>query len=525
MKINYILLSSLLSSVFARPRISKYYENCWSEEFNIPCCQNSDTLILRTTYDGIWGMENGEWCGIGNRNIRPIDDFPPSPPPIFDIETFDDPAAECDISDSITGDSLAKEAPFRFGVGLTGSYFYSSTTLSKTMRELIKYQFNSMTYTNLMKPSYVLDHEACIENAANGIEDVVLNFSGIVDGLDFAYKNGIHIRGHVLVWHAQTPDWFFKVGFDSENELVDPATFEYRLESYIKQYISFVQYNYPGVVDVWDVVNEAVEIENETLFDASTGWNTRVLTLDGNENLWYKILGPDYVIKSFRLARKYALPNVKLVYNDYNTFQTYPHDKTQAIINLLNILREEDLVDAVGMQSYLGVEWPSVKEYVRGFERFHEAGYEIQVTELTISAPSGDDWLEKQAKQYEEVFSKIIECVNEGYNISSVTVFGLQDGYRFYGSDSTKTRLFDHDLQKKPNYQSIMNILKENNGEVNNDEINNGDINNEIPNEIPNEQETSIIIDNENDDNEIIIEEDNAIEVIKPKPTINELIL
>ncbi|OUM59173.1 glycoside hydrolase family 10 protein [Piromyces sp. E2] len=472
MRVKYLLLSSIISTVLARPS-TELNGNCWSEKFNIPCCQSTN-IVVRTSYDGIWGKENGEWCGLGLESTRPVDDIPPSPPAITDIDSINDPAADCDISDSITGDSLAKEAPFRFGVGLTGGSSSSITTNSKIMRELIKYQFNSMTYTNLMKPSYILDHAGCLANAAKGLEDVVLNFSGIVDGLDFAYKNGLHIRGHVLVWHIQTPDWFFKVGFDSNNELVDAATFEYRLESYIKQYISFVQFNYPGVVDVWDVVNEAVEIESDNLFDATTGWNTRVLSREGDENLWYTILGPDYVIKSFRIARKYALPNVKLVYNDYNTCQTYPHDKTQAIINLLNILRQEDLVDAVGMQSYLYQSWPSIGEYTRAIERFNEAGYEIQITELTISAFSSDDWLEKQAEQYTNVLSKIVQYVNEGYNISSVTVFGLQDGYRFYASDSTKTRLFDHDLQKKPNYQAIMNILKENNAK----------------NEIPNEQET-----------------------------------
>jgi len=461
MKIIYLLLSSIISTVFAKPS-TEINGSCWSEKFNIPCCRQT-TNVVRETYDGAWGMENGEWCGLGLESTRPINDIPPSPPAITNIDLVDDPAEECDISDAIMGDSLAKEAPFRFGVGLTGGTFASSTTNSKKMRDLIKYQFNSMSYTNLMKPIFILDQTGCLENAANGLEDVALNFSGIIDGLDFAQKNGLHIRGHVLVWHIQTPDWFFKVGFDSNNELVDAATLEYRLESYIKQYISFVQFNYPGVVDVWDVVNEAVEVEDDRLFDATTGWNTRVLSREGDENLWYSILGADYVIKSFRIARKYALPNVKLVYNDYNTCQADPYDKTQAIINLLNILREEDLIDAIGMQSYLYQGWPSLDEYTRAIERFHEAGYEIQITELTISAPSGDDWLEKQAEEYRNVISKYVQYVNEGYNISSVTVFGLQDGYRFYASDSTRTRLFDHDLQKKPNYYAIMDVLKENN--------------------------------------------------------------
>eukprot|EP00833_Pecoramyces_ruminatium_P001983 jgi/Orpsp1_1/1176015/evm.model.c7180000056073.1 len=458
MKYNSLLLLSIVSSIaFAKPTTNDEDE-CWSEKFNIPCCKSTETVV-RSTYDGKWGMENGEWCGLGLTSTRPIDDIPPSPPAMIDIDTINDPAADCDISDVITGDSLAKQAPFRFGVGLNGGALSTSTTTSKTMREVIKHQFNSMTYTNIMKPEFILDEAACLKNAENGSEEVALEFSNIVDGLDFAYKNNIHIRGHVLVWHKQTPDWFFRKGFDSNNEYADVDTIYYRLESFIRQYLSFIQFNYPGVIDVWDVVNEAVEID-EGHYDNSTGWYTRTMT--GNEeSLWYNLVGPDYVKKSFQIARKYALPNVKLVYNDYNTFQVYPHNKTKAIIELMNILREEDLVDAIGMQSYIGDSWPSIEEYGKAIERFTEAGLEIQITELTITPPNVEDWLEKQAEQYREVFEKIIEFINKGANISSVTVFGLQDGYRFYSSDSTKTRLFDHDLQKKPNYYSIMEVLKE----------------------------------------------------------------
>jgi endo-1,4-beta-xylanase len=458
MKYNTIL--SILSAVcFVSAKPTETIKGCWSEKFNIPCCKSTDAVV-RSTYDGEWGLENGEWCGLGLESTRPKDDIPPSPPAIIDIDSINDPAAECDITDITTGDSLAKEAPFRFGVGLNGGAISTSTTTSKKMREVIKYQFNSMTYTNLMKPEFVLDKEGCLKNAENGSEEVVLKFDDIVDGLDFALKNNIHVRGHVLVWHTQTPDWFFRKGFNSENEFADVETIYQRLESYIRQYLGFVQHNYPGVIDVWDVVNEAIEI-NDGYFDNSTGWYTRVST-QTEESLWYKIVGPDYVKKTFEIARKYALPNVKLVYNDYNTFQTYPHDKTQAIIDLMNILRKDNLVDALGMQSYIGETWPKIEEYVRAIERFTEAGLELQITELTITPPSGEGWLEKQAQQYREFFEKVMEQINKGANITSVTVFGIQDGYRFYTSDSTKTRLLDHDLQKKPNYEAIMEVLKAN---------------------------------------------------------------
>jgi len=416
--------------------------------------------LVRETYDGKWGKENGKWCGLGKYSTRPKKDIIPPHPGLTNLNKIKDPAAECDISSSITGDSLAKEAPFRFGVGLNGNSIENATPSSKTMRKLIKYQFNSMTYSNNMKPLFVLDHEGSLKNAAKGKEDVALNFTQIVDGLDFASRNGLHMRGHVLVWHKQTPDWFFRVGFDENKKYAKPSTIYYRLESFIKQYLGFLNYYYPGVVDSWDVVNEYIEVLDGK-FDTSSGWYTRTESYEGDDNIWNTLVGPDYIFKAFRIARKYALPTTKLVYNDYDTFATEPHDKTQAIIDIMNALRAEDLVDAIGMESYINPDTPTVDEYGKAIKRFNDAGFEIQITEFTIRIDENDkDWLKHQAERHREFFRRIMSYVKLGYNISSFTVFGLQDGYRFYESDSTKTRLFDHDLQKKPNYQAIMDILK-----------------------------------------------------------------
>jgi len=311
-----------------------------------------------------------------------------------------------------------------------------------------------------MKPNYILSQYRSKLNIEAGKEDPVLDFSKIVDGLDYCYKNGIHMRGHVLVWHTQVPKWFFNVGYEDDGEYVDAETMEYRLDSFIKQYISFVQFNYPGVVDVWDVVNEAVEI-NEGKYDNSAGWYTRS-KFNNDPNPWYDVFGVEYPIKAFRIARKYALPNVKLVYNDYNTFQLTPISKRQAIINLINILKKDNLIDGIGMQSYINPD-TSLEEYFEAIEEFQKTGLEIQITELTIRVSGDEDWEDLQVKQYSEVFQGIMKYVNQGYNIGSVTVFGLQDGYRFYESDSTKTRLFDHDLQKKRVYHAIMETIKSGN--------------------------------------------------------------
>ena len=143
-----------------------------------------------------------------------------------------------------------------------------------------------------MKPDALLNQKASQEACAEGGDGMpVLNlqYSGMTAILDFAKENNLEVRGHALVYAAQTPDWFFKVGYADDGENVTPAVMRTRMESYIKQVIEFVQTNYPGVVTSWDVVNEALDN-------------------DGNyvENNWSTTVGPSYVRRAFDYAKKYV---------------------------------------------------------------------------------------------------------------------------------------------------------------------------------------------------------------------------
>ncbi len=373
-----------------------------------------------------------------------------------------------DITASVTGLSLkdACSGYFKIGVGLNGSGLSNSTLRSEAMSEIIKYHFNSVTYSNLMKPSYLLNQEGSAYNIVNGNPEPAVSFQTVIEGLEFCKENGIGMRGHTLVWHTQVPDWFFREDYTNSGAYVDRDTMLMRMESYIRQVLEFTQENYPGVVYCWDVVNEAVEISSGA-YETESGFQIRTSYDSGKKtNLWYQTIGTDYVEKAFEYARKYAAPEVKLFYNDYNTFQPA---KTKAICRLVTALQEKDLIDGIGMQGYMSLSYPamigSTESVAAALQEFGKLGLEIQLTELTISSEDkAEASMEKQAKRYESLFSilKLYDTDNGGsVNITSVTVFGLMDEYLFYSNNKEYSRLFDGQLQPKPAFYSILSTMTE----------------------------------------------------------------
>ena len=367
------------------------------------------------------------------------------------------PSSSYDLTTALNLDSVKEgyRKYFSIGAAVNGTSAGTSTAASPEMRQVMKRHFNSTTLSNLLKPQYLLDQSGSAANATAGKNDTpTINYSPIVDNLEFCKQSGIKMRGHVLVWHVQTPDWFFRDGFSNTGAYVDKVTMQKRMGSYIRQILEFCQTYYPGVIYCWDVVNEAV--------DTSTGDGYRRST-------WYNIIGKEFIADAFYYARKYADKDVKLFYNDFNTFQM---DKNKKIIEIVKPLKEAGLLDGVGMQSYLNSDWPGVASVKTAIQNFAAAGLEIQLTELTYRVPdynnpTAEDYT-KQGQNYQELMNMLIAEDTAGggtANITNVTFFGLIDNpYSVFGSNPKPdqdcwARLFDQNFKPKPAYYGVMNAL------------------------------------------------------------------
>lgn len=365
------------------------------------------------------------------------------------------------LNKALTTESLKELCAdyFMLGVGLTGNAIGTAAVNSPEYMAVSEYHFNSVTLTNLMKPCFILDHEGSMKNAEKGDDSPAVKFDSVDPTLEWCLDNGVQMRGHTLVWHTQTPEWFFRENYSDSGDYVDYDTMAKRLDSYIEQVLTYVQKEYPGVIYCWDVVNEAVDVDSaapESYFACRTKHE------GDKDNPWYMTLGEDYVELAFTSARKYADPEVKLFYNDFNTYQ---FDKRFNIYKLCNELKKKGLIDGVGMQGYWGMGYPNLSDLESAIEAYAELGLEIHITELSCGVDDlSEENLEKQADRYADYFKMFQRLDTAGggnANITSVTLFGLQDGFVMYGSDDSTTRLFDTNFQPKPCFYSVQKVMKE----------------------------------------------------------------
>lgn len=348
------------------------------------------------------------------------------------------------------------EKNFKIGCGMTG---YNSQTYSLRLpkyMELAETHFSSTTSTNLMKPSAVLNQQKSMKNFSEGNPAPALDFSNVTPLLRWAQANNVQVRGHTLVWHTQVPAWFFHEGYKNDSPLVSRETMIQRTDSYIQQYLSYCQDNFPGVVYCWDVVNEAVD---PGAGDKSSYFMCRT-KLNNEDNLWYTTIGNDYPEIAFTIARKYAAPDVKLFYNDYGTTDTI---KRNYIYKLCKNLAEKGLIDGIGMQSYWDMNTPPLKTIASTIDYYAELGLEIQLTEWSMPVKEeNDSSFQIQAERYASIFRLLqkLDQDNGGpANITCVSSFGVVDHYPLYSSDTNNTRFWTGDYKPKPAFFAIQDTL------------------------------------------------------------------
>ena len=318
---------------------------------------------------------------------------------------------------------------FPIGVAVTP---YDLTGANKA---LIIQQFNSVTAENAMKMGPI--HP--VENEYNWkIGDSIAAF---------ARNNHLKMRGHCLVWHSQTPRWFFK---DEQGNTVTKEILLGRL----KEHIHTVVDHYKKDIYAWDVVNEVIA-------DDSTYFRNSQL---------YKIAGEDFVEMAFRYAHE-ADPKARLFYNDYNTEQPKKRDKIYKMLKAL--LAKGVPIHGIGLQGHWSVSNPSRSELEKSISLFAGLGLDVQITELDVSVYAGNqggqliqnaaqkakaeftpEMESRQMEQYKMIFEVLRKYKK---NITGVTFWNLSDRYTWLDGRGKKNYplLFDTELKPKKAFYEV----------------------------------------------------------------------
>lgn len=332
---------------------------------------------------------------------------------------------------------LAELYQENFSVGIAlPNYVFSHI---EEYEQVIVDNFNSLTCENEMKPDSLLDKKASQADLENTYLHAAVHFDNCMPAIEFATEHDMKIRFHTLVWHSQTPKWFFTEDYTEDGELVGRETMLARMENYIADVLGYFQENYPGLIYAVDVVNEA--------FDVGNGDENGIRMKD---NLWYDTVGDDFYYQAFVFARRYASEDMKLFYNDYGCMF-----KTKLILERLKQAKEEKLIDGIGMQSHLSVSDDIRFTFMLAAKEFCQEGYEVQATELDIGVKeSSKAAFRTQGSKYKSFFRVMENLQEEGWPITNVTVWGLNDALSWRKDEFAL--MFDADMEPKPAYLGAM---------------------------------------------------------------------
>ena len=321
-------------------------------------------------------------------------------------------------------------------------------------QEIVLRHFNTITPENVMKAGPI------------NPEPGVYRFAPADELVAFGEAHDLFIVGHTLVWHNQTPSWFFQ---DDAGEPKTPAA----LVEQMRRHIETVAGRYAGRVDAWDVVNEVID---------NDGSYRPTLWVNGVGS------GDELVRLAFKFASEYA-PDTELYYNDFNAWRPAKRD---GIMRMVRMLQEEGIrIDGVGIQGHWGLNFPKMEYLEAAIDSFAALDVKVMITELDIdvlpltkegqiigtgmmhpqfqleefeefldpyAAGLPTDIQQQLTDRYAELFALFYEKRDK---IDRITLWGVHDAMSWKNGYPIPDRtnyplLFDRNYQSKPALEAVL---------------------------------------------------------------------
>lgn len=457
-----------------------------ADEYSISPTGEGDMEVV-----GLMTTDNtGSGSAISLVSVTVVTDTTPKTPPEIEQNIKD-------WKDSVTSDdALGKKA-------IAGTGIMLDEIKDNTLMDLVEKHFNAVTFGNELKPDALFNYQ--LENSVDtktvqfhGQDLLVPVVNNAGESLDFSRADAmvdkilewnkahpgkeIRIRGHVLVWHSQTPEWFFHENYDISQPYVDKETMNRRLEWYISSVFDHyfgeaTNGKYDGLFYGWDVVNEAV-IGNTYRTDTVNPAESLEEIRHGNNSSWWHVYkSNEFIINAFKYANEYAPKDVELYYNDFGETDNI---KSDGIIKLISDVKsaEGTRLDAFGMQAHYSVDSFSAAQFKTVAKKYAKAAGKVQLTELDFQASaayksgaaSKDSEYTKMAYCHKQLFDAAKDLKKNGTNVAGITVWGVIEPNSWLhsqsnvggGADGSKQcpLLFDGKYKAKPAYWAYVDATK-----------------------------------------------------------------
>ena len=311
------------------------------------------------------------------------------------------------------------------------------------------------TYFNQVTP----ENAGKWESAAGTTRTAAMRWGNLDTIYNFSQTNNLPFNFHVLLWGNQQPAWMANLPAD-----------EQLLE--IKKWFQAVATRYPNIK--WlQVVNEGTwdPPDGSTPKNAGANFNSsgNYIKALGNYNDTDGT-GYDWILNAFRLAKQY-FPNTKLMIND--VVITGMPDATTEYVKIINLLKRENLVDAVGIQAhafefitpnpnvpsipgrpYVPVTDPAIHK--ANLDRVVATGVPVQVTELDLDgfAVGGVPGDEKQLEYYR----KFVPVFWESPGVEGITLWGWKAPSHWRNAQAAP--IFNQNGSLKPAAHWLFNYVK-----------------------------------------------------------------
>ena len=242
-------------------------------------------------------------------------------------------------------------------------------------------------------------------------------FDGIVR---WAQANGKAVRGHTLLWHR--PQWFpeWLNTYDFGANPVQEA------ERLVTQHIRTVTERYNGIIQSYDVVNEAIDHDRNATIETSLS----------------RAMGsPEAVLDlAFHTARE-AAPGVQLVYNDYMSWEPAHRKHCADVLRLLEGFRKRGTpVDALGIQSHIeifeldpatGVGPYAEREWRHFLDEVVGMGYKLLITEFDVKDKALPSDIAKRDAAVADFTRRYFELMLGYEQLGDIVAWGMVDGFNW----------------------------------------------------------------------------------------------